>query len=157
LLQKAQQIKRQIADKRGLAGVLISLAKLRMKQDRWADVPPLADEAAELASETQAGGYAASAHVLLGLKAIVEDGDLDRGALHYTRAARAAWEHHPVVGRRINRSIQRNLRKLIDLRQTQAARTVAEQILQGIRDELGDQHPQAVSAFEEIVSDTRSD
>src|SRR5690606_38255001 len=105
-------IKREIKDQRGLASVLINLALLRISQDRWQEVKPLAEESATLAEETQADEPLATAHMLLGLVNQTLYGDTLITAYHYSQAVAIAWEYHPITGQRINRAILRHLADL---------------------------------------------
>jgi tetratricopeptide (TPR) repeat protein len=153
-LQEALDLKRELTDRRGLANVLVSLAKLRINQDRWSEVRELADEAAQLAQETQTDSLVVSAYALLGTVEIAEDGDVDAGAAHYAQAVLMAWEHHRVTGPNINRFVLHQLRGLVRRGETGMVRAICERILPTIRERAGTQYPEAVTAYEELVSES---
>jgi tetratricopeptide (TPR) repeat protein len=149
---QAVALKRALDDRRSLAGVLINLSLLRASQERRSEIRPLAEEAMQLAQETQSDEPLATAHAVLGLAASVEHGDVTTTAEHYALAVTTAWEYHPATGRRINRYVLRHLHQLLQHSQITAVRTLCEHILQTARERLGAEHPEALRDFEEVLA-----
>jgi tetratricopeptide (TPR) repeat protein len=153
-IQEALDLKRELTDRRGLANVLVSLAKLRINQGRWPEVRGLANEAAHLAQETQTDSLVVSAYALLGTVEILQDGDVEAGATHYAQSVLTAWEHHRVTGQNINHFVLHQLRGLVRLGKAEMVRAVCERILSTVRERVGTQYPEAVTAFEKLVSES---